>query len=62
MLWALTILVCLVEDSIVECRDWRVEPFATKYECQVARREALTQLEDTTHAYVYMSCEKGDYS
>lgn len=62
MLWALTILVCLVEDSVVECREWRVEPFDTLYKCQTARREALGQLNETTHQYVHMTCVRGHYS
>lgn len=62
MLWALTVTICLADGASVECRDWRVEPFQTKYECQVALRETKDELAGTDVQHLHLDCERGNYS
>jgi len=62
MLWALTITVCLASGDDVECNEWRVEPFATKYQCQLRAKEVQRTLYEIEHQYLNLTCERGHYS
>lgn len=62
MLWALAITVCLAHEGDVTCREWRAEPFKTKYECQREGRRIMASLEGTDPHYAYLQCERGEYS